>query len=217
MQENTRSQKPKLALGLKKNVTKHKLSNIEEVVEGVDVSIEGSLNIESLISQLVEVLPIPTQFEEENLSSELNKEIINEFYRIRQEDFVSTSASSEGGSPSTIDSLGGGGIPPPIPSLPPFPPIDPLVRRRGLPIIVPQGLVSVDIPSNLSKFYGTKNEDLSRHMKKFIERVIILLITNHGYWLVWFPITLERERLMSGIGTTMRAISKLGINYKENF
>ena len=43
-----------------------------------------------------------------------------------------------------MDPLGEGGIPPPIPFLLSFPPIDPLVRPRGLPIIVPQGLVSVD-------------------------------------------------------------------------
>ena len=35
------------------------------------------------------------------------------------------------GSPITMNPLGGGGIPPPIP------PIDPLVRPRGIPIVVP--------------------------------------------------------------------------------
>ena len=82
-----------------------------------------------------------------------------------------------------MDELGEGGIPPPIL---PIPPIDPLVRPRGLPIIVPQGLPSLDIPSNLPKFYGTKDEDPSRHMERFVERVISSLITNQQYWLVWF-------------------------------
>lgn len=162
MQGNTRSQKPKLVLELKKNVTKRRLSNIEEVIEGVDVSIVGSLNVEPLISPIIEVLPVRTQIEEENLPPEFSKKIINESNKIRQKDFVSTSGSSERGSPSTMDPLGGGGIPPPIPPLPPFPPI-------GLPIIVPQDLVSVDIPSNLPKFYETKDEDPSRHMERFIE------------------------------------------------
>ena len=89
-----------------------------------------------------------------------------------------------------MDPRGRGGIPPPIAS---FPPINPLVRPRGLPIIVPQGLVLVDIPSNLSKYYGTKDEDPSRHMGRFIERVITSLITNQQYWLVSFPTTLEGE------------------------
>ena len=111
------------------------MSNIEEVVEGVDVSIQGSLNIEPLISPIVEVLPIRTQIEEGNLPSELSKKRINESNRIRQEDFVSTSGSSERGSPSIMDPLGGGRIPP---LLHPFSPIDPLVWPRGLPIIVPQ-------------------------------------------------------------------------------
>ena len=54
---------------------------------------------------------------------------------------------------------GGGGIPSPIPLIPHFPHIDSLVWPRGLPIVVPQGLASVDIPSNLPKFYEIKNED----------------------------------------------------------
>ena len=48
----------------------------------------------------------------------------------------------------------GGGIPPlipPIPPIPPIPSIDPLVRPRGLQIVVPQGLVAVDMPSHLPK------------------------------------------------------------------
>ena len=72
-------------------------------------------------------------------------------------------------------------------------PIDPLVRPWGLPILVPQNLVAVDMPSYLPKFYGTKYEDPSRHMKRFIERVASSLITNRGYSLVWFHTTLEGE------------------------
>ena len=89
-----------------------------------------------------------------------------------------------------MNSLGEGGIPPPIA---PIPPIDPLVRPRGLPIIVPQELVSIDILSNLPKFYGTKDEDPSKYMERFVERVISSLITNQQYWLVWFPTTLNEN------------------------
>lgn len=39
--------------------------------------------------------------------------------------------------------------PPPIPLIPP---IDPLVRPRGLPTVVPQNLQAVDIPLHLPKF-----------------------------------------------------------------
>ena len=73
------------------------------------------------------------------------------------------------------------------------PPIDPLVRPRGLPIVVPQNLPVVDMPSHLPKFYGTKDEDPSRHMERYIERLASSLVTNPGYWLVWFPTTLEGE------------------------
>jgi hypothetical protein len=60
---------------------------------------------------------------------------------------------------------------------PPMPPIDPLVRPRGLPILVSQNLVAVDMPSNLPKFYGTKDEDPSRHMERYMERLAKSLIT----------------------------------------
>ena len=40
----------------------------------------------------------------------------------------------------------------------------------------------MDIPSHLPKFYGTKDEDPSRHV-----------MTNPRYWLLWFPTTLEGE------------------------
>ena len=49
------------------------------------------------------------------------------------------------------------------------------------------------MPSHIHKFYGTKDEDPSRHMKRYIERLASSLVTNPGYWLVWFPTTLEGE------------------------
>ena len=79
------------------------------------------------------------------------------------------------------------------PPIPPIGPVNPLVRPRGLPIMVPQNLQVVDKPSYLPKFYGTKDEDPSRHMERYIERLASFLVTNPEYWLVWFPITLEGE------------------------
>ena len=84
---------------------------------------------------------------------------------------------------------GGGGPPPPHP----LPPIDPLVRPRGLPIWVPQNLVPIDMPADLPKFYDTRDDDPSRHMERYIEQMIFALITNQGYRLVWFPTTLDGE------------------------
>ena len=65
--------KPKLTLRLKKNVIKYRLCNIDEVVQGVDVSIEGGLNVKPLINPLVEISLTPTQFQEENLLPKLSK------------------------------------------------------------------------------------------------------------------------------------------------
>src|ERR1700737_3914730 len=40
---------------------------------------------------------------------------------------------------------------------------------------------------------GPKDEDPSRHMERYIERLASSLITNPGYWLVWYPTILEGE------------------------
>lgn len=66
---------------------------------------------------------------------------------------------------------------------PPLLPINSLVRPNGLPILLPRNLAVLDIPSNLPKFWGTKDED-SRHIEKYIERLASSLIMNLGYWLV---------------------------------
>ena len=47
--------------------------------------------------------------------------------------------------------------------------------------------------SHCPKFYGTKDKDPSRHMERYIERLASSLVTDPGYWLVWFPTTLEGE------------------------
>jgi hypothetical protein len=49
------------------------------------------------------------------------------------------------------------------------------------------------MPSHLLKFYGTKDEDPFRLMERYIERLASFLVINIGYWLVWFPTTLEGE------------------------
>ena len=62
-----------------------------------------------------------------------------------------------------------------------MPPIDPLVRLKGLPIRVPQNLVPRDMPADLPKFYGMRDDDPSRFMERYIERMIFVLITSQGY------------------------------------
>ena len=83
--------------------------------------------------------------------------------------------------------------PPPPPNPPLGEPIDSLVIPRGLPILVPRDLAALDMPSNLPKFWGTNDEDPSRHMERYIERLASSLITNPGYCLVWFSTTLQGE------------------------
>ena len=57
----------------------------------------------------------------------------------------------------------------------------------------PQNLIQLDMLSDLPKFYGTRDDDPSRHLERYIKRMTIALITDEGYWHVWFPTTLDGE------------------------
>ena len=78
----------------------------------------------------------------------------------------------------TMNSPSGGGGRPPPPH--PMPPIDPLVRPRGLSIRGPQNLVPLDMPVDHPKLYGTRDDDPSRHMEEYIKQMIIALIKDTG-------------------------------------
>ena len=93
---------------------------------------------------------------------------------------------------------GGGGPPPPGGrggGSPPLPgsPIQQFMRPRGLPILVPQNLVPIEMPPDLPKFSERGMRIPSWHTERYIERMTMALITNEGYWLVWFPTTLDGE------------------------
>jgi hypothetical protein len=84
--------------------------------------------------------------------------------------------------------------PPPMVNPPPPPPnpiIDPMMLPKGLPIIIPQGLMLVTMLVNLPKFLGTRNKDLAAHVEQFMEMFITSLVTDPNYYLVWFPTTLD--------------------------
>ena len=73
---------------------------------------------------------------------------------------------------------------------PDIPAIDPMILPRGLPIRVPQGLREIPIPHHLPRFSGSKDEDPSAHIEKFVEILTSSLVTDPGYYLIWFPNTL---------------------------
>ena len=75
----------------------------------------------------------------------------------------------------------------------PPPRIDPLVMPRGLPIVVPRDLTPASILTNLPRFYRSRDEDPSLHMERYIETLTSSLVTNEGYYLVWFSTTLQEE------------------------
>ena len=70
-------------------------------------------------------------------------------------------------------------------------PINPLVQPRGLPIVFPEGLASQSVPPNLPVFTGSRDEDPSSHVERFIEILTTSLVSEPGYYLVWFPNTLK--------------------------
>ena len=93
----------------------------------------------------------------------------------------------------------------------PVPPIDPLFGPKGLSIFVLHNLAALDMLSNLHKFMGTRDEDPSRCMEEFIERLASSFIIDSG----WFPTTLQGEP-MSCIGTTQMATLRGECKYKGN-
>ena len=70
-------------------------------------------------------------------------------------------------------------------------PIDPMMRPRGLLIMVPHNLREIPIPSNLPKFFGSRHEDQdTAHMERFEEILVSSLVTDRSLYLIWFPNTL---------------------------
>ena len=69
--------------------------------------------------------------------------------------------------------------------------INPLVQPRGLPIVFPEGLAAHSVPPNLPVFTGSRDEDPSLHVERFIEILTTSLVSESGYYLVWFPNTLK--------------------------
>ena len=144
--------------------------------------------MKSIVSPLLGTLGVEDQLEEEATPSKLIEETPLETKTIREEIPIEIGREVGGNTPVTMAQEGGG-----IPPIPPIDPIDSLAKPRGLPILVLQNLAAVDMPSHFPKFHGTKDEDPSRHMERYIERLASSLVTNPGYWLVWFPTTLEGE------------------------
>ena len=116
--------------------------------------------MEAIVSSVLENLEVDIQLEEEPTPSKLSGKTSTGTYAVGEEIPVEMDTGIGVESPVTMDLNVEGGGPPPVP------PIDPLVRSRGLPILVPQILVAVEMPSHLPMFYGTKDKDPSRHIER---------------------------------------------------
>ena len=102
-------------------------------MEEVDVKVENSLNVESSVSPLLETIELEAQLEKEATPSKLSSETSSGTYTFGEEILVGIDRQIENHTTVTMDQ-DRGLDPSPIP---PMPPIDSLVRPRGLPIMVP--------------------------------------------------------------------------------
>lgn len=189
MQGKARYQKPSLILELDKVTRRRRLSKINEVVKKINIRLESCWNVEPSVSPLLEILEVEPQLVKEATSSKLSDETLSETYTFGEEILIGTDRKVGEDTPVILAEKRGMDLPP----IHAMPPIDPFVRPRGLPIVILQNLAAVDMSSHLPKFCGTRNEDPSRHMERYIKMLASILLTNPGYWLVWFLATLESE------------------------
>ena len=107
-------------------------------------------------------------------SEEDNKSFISD-----QDSFSSKSPPSN---PRTLDTdYRGINMDPPAP---PIDEIDPMMRPRGLPIVVPPNLREILIPTHLPKFSGSPHEDPTAHVERFEELLVSSLVTNPDHYLI---------------------------------
>ena len=124
-------------------------------MEEVEVRVESWIKVEPSSGPLINEVEVETRLEEE-VASKSSSEKATKTGLVKVEIPVEDEEELEVEPPVATDPNGGRGGPPPIP---PIPPIDLLIRSKGLPILVPQNLVVMDMLSNLPKFYGTRNDD----------------------------------------------------------
>lgn len=65
------------------------------------------------------------------------------------------------------------------------------MASRGLPIVIPPGLVPRSMPHHIRKFSGMLHENALTHIERYVEMLVINFIPEKTYRLVWFPATLE--------------------------
>ena len=135
-----------MEVGIEGSTRKKKLAKVSEVVEEVEVRVESWVNVKTSGGPLIEEEEVETRLEEEATPSKSSGDKAIEIDLVREEISVGAEEEIEIEPQVAMDLNGGKGGPPPIP---PIPPIDSLVRPRGLPILVPQNLVAMDMPSNL--------------------------------------------------------------------
>ena len=135
MQRNTRSQKPGLEAGIEVSARKKKVIKTSEIIEELTSRAESWVNVESSRGTLIEEVEIEPRHEEDVGPSEPSDEKNIETEVEREEAPKEVEKKVEVEPPTTMNLNGKGGGPHPPP---PIPPIDLLVRPRGVPILGPK-------------------------------------------------------------------------------
>lgn len=55
---------------------------------------------------------------------------------------------------------------------------------------MPRGLPKRTMPPNLPQFIGSRDENHADHVERFLELLTSYMVSNDGYYLIWFPTTL---------------------------
>ena len=145
-----------------------------------------------ILSSSRKLRPLPRRISSVEKTIDLIEDLINfeseEDNESTSSDQDSFSSKSPPSSPKTLnsDDLRDNMDPP----LPPIDEIDPMMRPRGLPIVVPLNLREIPIPTHLPKFSGSPYEDPMAHLERFEELLVSSLVTNPGHYLIRFPNTL---------------------------
>ena len=177
MYKSTRSKKPGSEAGIETNTRKKKVRKSEEVAEKSISRTESWVEVELGKEDYTPEVALERRQEEDVAPSESSGEEDAETEEFEKENPIEVEEAEEVEvePPAMINPLDGGAGGPPPP--PPGAPIPQFIRPRGLPILVPQNLVPIEMPPDLPKFYGTRDDDPSRHTERYIERMTMTLIT----------------------------------------
>lgn len=59
-----------------------------------------------------------------------------------------------------------------------------MMHRKRFPIVIPQNLREIPIPTHLPKFSGSRNEDPTTHVERFEKLLVSSLMKDLSHYLI---------------------------------